>query len=480
MGDRHLGALLAIVFVVIVVGGSDERVLLAGAAAAVLLMVVRASTLARPLADRTALRLTTISRAGRAIALILGIAIALRAAGSPSVLALAGGPPATDAPIAHVRAPGTLPDIYLLLLDGDPRFDTLDVGFGYDSAPLASTLAETGFSVASGSRSNYPVTGLSVSSILDYRHAGRIPALERLGTAGAPHVDVMVNQAVKSARGLALLRSVGYELVAVGAGYEAPVLDDVDRLVTTSQITELDLALARGTVVRRLMEAAGPGALAGQLRQQIDATFGPLEAEAARVDGPPRFVFAHVPAPHGPMVFDGDGSASVVDLDAVYHDRYPGLTDDEFRDAYARHVRAVDERAAATIRAIVEMASRPAVFLVISDHGVRSKGIIGVATTQPTERQVAETYQNLFAWRSPIELGFGDRPTLVNLIPILANQLLGTDLPCAEGRLFASYPSGLVEMHDPDDGSYGPGIPADELDCQGRTLISAPAVAAGD
>jgi hypothetical protein len=479
MGDRHLAALTSAIVAATMIGGSDDRVLILGVVSVGLLLLVRALWSRQPPAPSVARRLPALTTVGQAVALIFALAVALHAIeviGTADASAPAGGP-GDSIPASSPNGPR--PDIFVLLLDGHPRFDTLQTDFGYDGQPLADALRAAGFTIAAGSRSNYPVTGLSLASILDYRHIGDIPAFERLGAPNEPHIDIEARSAINASRGLRLLQSAGYERVAISPGYLALAIESADRIVDTGQISDLDTVLARGTAIGRLVEAAGSSLLADQFRDRVDGVLAAFERELEWAGGPPRFVLAHVPAPHGPMVFAGESGESVTDLDAIYHDRYPGLSDEQFVSAYARHVKAVDERVTAVVREIPKRIGRPSVTLVISDHGVRAEGILGIATTDPTPHQIAQQYRNLFAWRSDIDLGFGDHPTLVNLLPILFDRILGTSIACSEGRMFAHYPSGLVEFADPDDGSFGSGAGADEPACRSTGVVMESSYPAG-
>jgi hypothetical protein len=59
------------------------------------------------------------------------------------------------------------PDVYFLLADAYARQDTLQEVFELDNSPFLDFLRQHGFYVASGARSNYAQTGLSVSSTLN-------------------------------------------------------------------------------------------------------------------------------------------------------------------------------------------------------------------------------------------------------------------------------------------------------------------------
>ena len=75
-----------------------------------------------------------------------------------------------------------LPNIYVLMLDGYPRSDTLD-GWDYDNEPFLGRLEALGFEISHASHSNYMETWLSVASMADLRHL----RAESLGGAFSPN-----------------------------------------------------------------------------------------------------------------------------------------------------------------------------------------------------------------------------------------------------------------------------------------------------
>ena len=69
----------------------------------------------------------------------------------------------------HVLAPSFTasgsggPNVYILMLDGYPRADTLATTFGFDNGPFLAELESRDFDVAEGSRSNYRKTWVTLS-----------------------------------------------------------------------------------------------------------------------------------------------------------------------------------------------------------------------------------------------------------------------------------------------------------------------------
>jgi hypothetical protein len=464
MRQADLAALLAAVTILVFVGGHDDRAVLLGLAAMVILVVVRLVWAWQPPTARTLTILATVGRLARVAIVILVMAVGIRAIQGLGVAPVQAAAP--DAQGLSMAGAVGRPDIYILLLDGHPRFDTLRNDFDYDSRPLADAFRDTGFTVTPGSRSNYPGTGLSISSLLDVRHIGDIPAYAGLGSPDAPHIDYMSQAAITDARALRIFQRAGYERVTIASGFTSLTIASADRVIDTGQISDAEIVLLRESILGRLVEHAAGGLLASQFRSRVDDILDAFEAEYRSVTDQPKFVFAHLPSPHGPLMYSFDGHPSMIDLESIHVDRPAWLSDDEWAEAYRTHIRAVDERVSALLRRLDSESRRPAIIIVLSDHGVRANGLLGEDVAGATAKEVGQQYRNLFAWRGPDDLDYVPRPTLVNTLQPILNRYLGLQLPCTSDRLFGRGPTGLIEVADPDAGSIEPGGLADETACR--------------
>ena len=104
-----------------------------------------------------------------AITLIL----AVTTAGMAGALTVPGSSPAAAAETTSQD----LPDIYLVLLDGYPRSDTLTATYHFDNEPVLAEMGDLGFEVARRSHSNYNLTVLTLASMLNMEHVGGLPEL---------------------------------------------------------------------------------------------------------------------------------------------------------------------------------------------------------------------------------------------------------------------------------------------------------------
>jgi len=107
------------------------------------------------------------------------------------------------------------PDIFVVLLDGYPRADTLENDFGIDNAPFISSLENEGFVVDGDSRTNYMKTWLTITSLFHTQFVSGIPAFDD------PPPDPSANigsRPGRSSRHLSSRRSVSVDTKSSRAG----------------------------------------------------------------------------------------------------------------------------------------------------------------------------------------------------------------------------------------------------------------------
>ena len=347
------------------------------------------------------------------------------------------------------------PDIYVVLLDAYPGAAAAALDPAWDPAPFIDGLRTRGFDVADDTRSNYLQTPQTVASMLDMRHLVDIPSLDPpYGTAAAD--GLRLRRAVNDARGLQDLHDRGYELVTIASGFAEPEVRRVDRFVDPGGLSELEVGLLRGTGGSRVMNFLAPDLGAQLQRDRINGGFDALAAEGGRSAERPRFVLAHIAAPHPPWVFAADGSPAFDSLDAYYSDsaRDRGITREE---ALARHFAQATftgRRTLQAIDAILAASATPPIIVVVSDHGPGTE----FDQTAPLESDLVERSSNLLAVYSPGHAGLFARPTTpVNVLVKLFNAYFGTSIPEQPDTLFAWRESRLDAIPvDPADPKAAP------------------------
>lgn len=310
-------------------------------------------------------------------------------------------------PVGTAQTQG--PDIYLILLDGYPRSDTLDRVFDFDNSAFIQALADLGFDHYQDSRSNYPSTTLSMASMLRGEEIEGVPLQQpdlRYAAWDAPMVQ--------------LARAHGYEFVSISPGWDEVSLRRSDRYIDTGQLGQFEQSLIERNSFGWFAEMFDPGFFGEERRDRIEDVLGAVAELAYEDRESPRLVWAHVPAPHYPMVYGPGGSArevEVIDFDG-YDPSAPNLVAD-----YSANLSALNDRVLATARAI---ATGGSVVVIWSDHG-------SLTSLGPPE----ELLRNFIAARTPGQSGLlGAAPSPMQVMPLLLNAYFGTDLTVPSGRSF--------------------------------------------
>ena len=336
------------------------------------------------------------------------------------------------------------PDVYFLIVDGYARQDTLHSVFEMDNAPFLGFLQEHGFFVASDARSNYAQTGLSVSSTLNLNYVDAlVPGLTDDSGGREALWQLIQHSEVRRQ-----LESLGYVTVAFSSGLAGTELTDADIYITAGSIDE-NLGLVGASpfesliLQTSLLRLVSDGVVA--LPRFLPDVRFPYDVHRSRIrnifDGlqrlppteAPKFVFAHIIAPHPPFVFAADGSP--VTPDAPFTLRFTfdasNPSSAEYIHGYREQVKFVNSQLEEVITAILEQSQVPPVIILEGDHGPDSNsGRISY---------IQERMTNLVAFHLPSgEAGLYPGITPVNTFRVVFNEVFGTDLAMLEDRVLYS------------------------------------------
>jgi hypothetical protein len=434
--DTHLAGVAALVVCLVTLIGERQPLVAAALATGSILgwlVVTRRGFRDWAWTGRQLRRATTVA----AIAVLLE-ALALGRIGDAGVAlrpeSAGGGTPRASA-TAEAR------DVYVILLDGYPRHDALVETFGIDDSPFIDGLVARGFEVSAASRSNYQATIPSLISFLNFRHLPDVPDVAREIPVSDNELPAAAHRAILDAAVLDEFSSRGYETVALASGFEDSALRSADRFLDGGQINNFEVALVRSTILASAVSAVDPDYFSALQRERIEWEFAALERLASEASARPRFIFAHIPAPHRPWVFDADGGpAREADLETWYFgpDYFDGRNAAELKARFRGQIQHIGSRALRAVDAILAAAhDRPPVILVLSDHGA-------ALTSSPASAE--GLLRNLFAARTPDRAGlFPPDATLVNVFPTLFDAYLGVELPRAEEASYIAGPHGLFD-----------------------------------
>ena len=349
--------------------------------------------------------------------------------------------------LASAREPvaASSPDIYVILLDGYPRADTLLDRYNLDNSTFLDRLEGLGFEVADASRTNYMFTQLVLLSMLHMKHAD---AVELDGpTDTVAHINRTVRAAINESPAIDLLHEHGYSITASSPGYESVVLRQADTFLDSGGVNEFERHLLRRTLLIDIIGFLAPSWLPNEHRNRVHSNFRDLRMVARSESDHPRFTFVHVASPHAPNVFRTDGSPiPVSNPRALYGDtpELMGISRSEFAAQVRGQVTYLNSITLAAVEEVLQVSAEPPVIVVMSDHGTR----MDVTYGDPSDPDLGERMGNLFAAYTPGRDGlFGEGITPVNVLPIIFNTYLGTHLACQPDHAFATGPHSLFDLH---------------------------------
>jgi hypothetical protein len=285
---------------------------------------------------------------------------------------------ANPQPVAHAQVDTTeagrqYPDIYYIILDGYSRADTLKE-LGYDNSYFLDSLKQDGFFVASCSRSNYRATLLSMTSIFNMDYLWDvIPNSGGNDTNSAPLYDDLIHNKVRSE-----LEKRGYKIISFETGYQWDEWKDADLYLAPKSSTVLDYLLSptitpfeyiflRNTAVLPLVQNSS--FVTTRFYPQFNRVNYVLEElpKLVTMSGP-KFVYAHILAPHYPFIFLPDGS---LNTDNRYYDTEESAPSDSalFTAGYINNVKFLDHRIPDIVKAILDKSKTPPVIVIQGDHG---------------------------------------------------------------------------------------------------------------
>jgi hypothetical protein len=332
---------------------------------------------------------------------------------------------------------GLDPDIYVILLDGYPRSDTL-ADFGTDNAWFERALRERGFTVAEGSHTNYPYTWQVLASMFHMAHLDDIGSLTPPAASSVGQKRQLA-EAINRSPAVELLDERGYWTVSSGMEEVVGTLRDVDQDIDTGEIRMWERQVLSRTAIWPWM---CDSLVIPQHRAMVESAFVAVQ-ETAQVDrATPTFMFAHVMAPHTPIVWAADGEPVMVTGTGGCGDQFHidatkiGLEPKVFGAALGEQVEYINHRTLAALDTIIT--EHPdAVVVVLSDHGARYS--TGVSD---------EWFRSFFAARTPGHPGvFDDDARPVELFPTVFNAYFGTDIAIANDQSFTA-PGGLERPLD--------------------------------
>jgi hypothetical protein len=255
------------------------------------------------------------------------------------------------------------PDIYFILTDGYPGDKELNDLLGFDNSGFKNELKKRGFHCPSTS-SNYNYTPFSIASIMimDY-----LPGIKGIDTD--PGDLSICFGAMKEARFFQVLQAHGYELhnFSLFDIHKQPSPYSESVLPTRTKFITSQTLLSR--VERNMLY--NNNALFKSLQRKrtyisynnIIKAYGSTLQAITQTSAKPRFIYSHLEMPHYPYYFDSKGNPVAEE----------NLREGKERDTamFKEYLVYTNKKLLALVDSIQQKNSRPAVIMLVSDHGYR-------------------------------------------------------------------------------------------------------------
>lgn len=352
-----------------------------------------------------------------------GLALVLVSGGFITIKTVKGTQTHAKAGIARAKSP----DIFYLQVDGYGRADQLLRVMGFDNQPFLEALKQQGFFVAEKANSSYCQTVLSLGSTLN------LEEIQTLAPSGVAQREDL-NGLVDRPRVVRELRRFGYESIALTTGFPGFTFEGFDLVLQPGvKMSYFESILLDMTPIR-----ASEALALTQYEQRQDALEFGFEtlAELGKRTAKPRFIFAHILAPHPPFVFRADGSRRPREgpfgfWDGSHFREHFGSTD-VYRAGYVDQIQWLNRR----LLDLIDKLSKDCIVILQSDHGSK----LGLDQVSMQKTDLKEAFGVLAAYRLPeamgVELPANVRPT--NALRAVVSALTGEPLPPLPGRSYYS------------------------------------------
>ncbi len=263
-------------------------------------------------------------------------------------------------------APRQAPDVYFIVLDGYGRSDVLKEKIGYDNSRHIASLKELGFKVLTNSRSNYCQTELSLGATLNLEFIQDLIEVPEESSNRLP-----LQQIIATSRVQQRFRDMGYTTIAITTGFPPTEFPNSDlNLQVRGSLSLLEDTLINLTPLKA--QTVFRDSMFSERRRTLNGAFQSLsrtKGDALR----PRFILAHIVAPHPPFVFDADGNPTENRglygyWDGSDYTKYVG-DKASYANGYSAQADYITKRLLASLRDILNGDKTPPIIIIQGDHG---------------------------------------------------------------------------------------------------------------
>ncbi|OYT25763.1 MAG: hypothetical protein B6U97_04945 [Candidatus Altiarchaeales archaeon ex4484_96] len=244
------------------------------------------------------------------------------------------------------------PDIYYIIIDEYGRADYLKRVFGFNNTEFIQKLEDRGFYVASSSRSNYPITYLSLASSLNMKYIENLDENSR--DCSIPY------QMIKNNNVSAYLKALGYKYINMKSTW-GPTDDmgaDLELGYGGYELGEFYIVLLQSTALQPFIEEL----IGRDLRKSRLYVFDKIKEIPELRES--TYTFAHIMLPHPPYLFDRMGNAVTQKrLDLNYW---------EMSEEYVNQLVYTNKLLMETIDEVLASSDTAPIIILQADHGTQS------------------------------------------------------------------------------------------------------------
>jgi hypothetical protein len=329
------------------------------------------------------------------------------------------------------------PDVYYILLDGYGSEEILEEFYQYDNSHFLNNLEGKGFYIVEDSRSNYSNTISSLASSINMNYLEEI--------AEIPSDDLLcrmvLSQSIDSNQTMRLFRELGYEFIAFSTGFPSTEITDADIYLQSEEIglNPFESLLVRNSILLPIFNFSSSLDISfeypGYSGHRERMSFALEQLPRLSGEPGPKFVFAHIVAPHPPFVFDAEGKATKQRHPFVIWDgdMFQG-TYEEYIQGYSDQLSFLNDSLLMWLESLLGGSSPEPIIILQGDHGPRST----VVWRSPTEDAMREGTGILNAFLLPgIDYGvLYDGLSPVNTFRIILNEYFNAKLELLPDRTF--------------------------------------------
>lgn len=338
-----------------------------------------------------------------------------------------------DIPVTHPPH-SEKPDILYVILDGYGRADQIKRVMGFDNSQFVSELQQLGFVVPSESNANYCQTELSLSSTLNLSYLQKFSNILKTDSQDRQPLDNAINNSFIAA----YLKKAGYVTVGIASGFPRITFGSTDATYTGKKT----LSLVQSALIQMTpLASTGVGITSAFVtrRDNLNAAFENLQI----IEKPtprPRFLVAHILAPHPPFVFDSEGRPVRQSSTFSYADGSDymslGGTPQGYMDGYVGQTQYINKKILQILRRIILNSAIKPIIIIAGDHGSK----LGLDQASLEKTDLKECFGNLQAFYGPKEFlaTISDDSTPVNFFRKLLRSVFHEDVQDLPNRNYYS------------------------------------------